>query len=101
MIHDWRAQALCARITAAGKAKHDDWCLGSGTIGRAADRAVKICGHCPVRAACRDWAISEARDGIRPRSTVLGGWIWRDATLRPYPTDKHLVALVPDVESAA
>jgi WhiB family transcriptional regulator, redox-sensing transcriptional regulator len=66
-VMNWRTRAACL---------HDDPELffPDGTGGPVVDRAKRICGSCPVRARCLDWALS---NGV-----VAGIWGGRTETER-------------------
>jgi WhiB family transcriptional regulator, redox-sensing transcriptional regulator len=50
-VSDWRTRAAC--LHADPELFFPEW-----TTGPAIDRAKQVCGGCPVRARCLDWALS-------------------------------------------
>ena len=64
---DWRAYAACRRADPG-------LFFPSGTDAAAlaqADRAKQVCGGCPVRAACLDWALASGLEtGVWGGTTV-------------------------------
>lgn len=53
---DWRLRAACRHM-------NPELFFPEGTAGRALDAAVlakRICGTCPVRAQCLDWAVDHS-----------------------------------------
>ena len=44
-----------------------------------ADDALRVCGRCPVRAACRAWALHNAVDGVAGGLTADDRMVWRAA----------------------
>lgn len=74
----WWRRAACA-------GKDPDWWTYGGALSAANRDALRLCREvCPVRRQCRD----EAHGGPKPRSQIIGGWIW-DANGRstPAPAD--------------
>ena len=64
---DWRMRAACLHDGA-------ELFFPNGTEGPEIDRAKQICGLCPVRARCLDWALSHG--------VVFGIWGGRTAVER-------------------
>jgi hypothetical protein len=77
----WHTRALCA-----GK-DPKMFVVTSGGRSAANDRALLLCGACPVRESCRD----DMRRGD-PRAIIAGGWAWNFRGVPiPYPGDEHLL----------
>jgi hypothetical protein len=78
-VQAWEDDAECGRLVRAGLADPEDWTCDDTPANRVRlERAVVVCGQCPVRLECGQWARDEA-DGNEPTG-VLGGLLARDRT---------------------
>jgi len=61
---DWVEQALCREKVRAGEADRSWWFPGAQREQRTINIAKRICGECPVREDCLEWAVRNEQYGI-------------------------------------
>lgn len=61
---DWVESALCREKVRAGEADRSWWFPGEKREQRTINIAKRICGECPVKQTCLDWAVRHEQYGI-------------------------------------
>ena len=103
-------ERMCApRLTSgrAGDEPYSSWvrrarCAGQSEVfagEERADKALAICGGCPVRRQCRAWALTNAVDGVAGGMTADERVRWRRGARQPEPVVTVEDFLRPEVVS--
>lgn len=79
---DWRARAACRGLHSVFDPANEGELRAS--VAARHERAIQVCGRCPVLADCQQFARSTPR---RFRQGVLGGHIYFHSTSKEYEND--------------
>lgn len=88
---NWRLRGLCTNPdNDPAFAANPDWWIVTKSASADNDKARAICGRCPVRTQCRDFALGLTNPSAR--GIIAGGWTFRtkpESPPVPHPADRR------------